>query len=278
VEVVEPLKSLRLTVGGNSHGIRAEILFRARAPAVEEPRFTYRIGPRTVLDYTRLTQNGCYEGTIELGGRRFVVTPPTVLGTRDRSWGVRPIGQSDPQMPAPPRVPQFYWLWSPLNFEDRFLLYHRNADGEGRAWNSAAVMGGLGDAQPLHMAECRSEIVYKPGTRHAKAAVIEATDRDGGRWRATLTAQAQFYMSGIGYGHPEWGHGMYRGVEAVGYDTYDLATLDENEPRFQHIQALVTAELEGPGVRRSGRGVLEQLVAGPYRPHGLTGLFDPAPG
>jgi len=278
VEVVEPLKTLRIEVRDNSHGIRAELVFQARAKAVEEPRFTWRIGPRTVMDYTRLTQNGSYEGMIVIAGKTFAVTP-AVLGTRDRSWGVRPIGLSDPQMPAPPRMPQFYWLWAPLNFEDRFLLYHRNADGEGRAWNSAAVIGAMGDAEPVHMSNCRSEIVYKSGTRHAKSAVIEAMGEAGERWRATLVTQAQFYMSGIGYGHPEWGHGMYRGEDALGYDVYDLATLNENEPRFQHIQALVSAELEGPnGVKRRGRGVLEQLVAGPYRPHGLTGLFDPAPG
>jgi hypothetical protein len=78
--------------------------------------------------------------------------------------------------------------------------------------------------------------------------------------------------------HPEWGHGMYRGDNAVGYDTYDLATVNENDPRFQHIQAFVTAKLKGSGgVAREGAGVLEQLVVGAYKPHGLTGIFDPAP-
>src|SRR5947208_292576 len=56
VEVIEPLKSLRVRVGDNPHGIRADLLFTGRAGAVEEPRFTLRQGPRAVLDYTRLTQ------------------------------------------------------------------------------------------------------------------------------------------------------------------------------------------------------------------------------
>src|SRR6202000_1109625 len=52
VEVIEPLKKLRLTVGENAHGIRADLTFTNRAPAVEEPRFTFRHGPRTFMDYT----------------------------------------------------------------------------------------------------------------------------------------------------------------------------------------------------------------------------------
>jgi hypothetical protein len=272
IEVVEPLKTLRVRVAPNAHGIAADLTFRARALAVEEPRFTYRIGPRTLLDYTRLTQNGSYEGFVEVGGRRTEIRRDQVLGTRDRSWGVRPIGLSDPQGVAPPRLPQFYWLWAPLNFADRFMLYHNNADADGVPWNSAAVVGAPGDAKPMHTRDCRSTIAYKPGTRHAAGAVIEA-----GPWRAELTAKSHFYMSGVGYGHPEWGHGMYRGDDALGYDTLELASVNENDPRYQHIQAIVGARLTGPDGARDGIGVLEQLVVGPFAPHRLTGIFDPAP-
>jgi len=41
VDVVEPLKVLRVRVADNPHGIRADITFHARALPVEEPRFTY---------------------------------------------------------------------------------------------------------------------------------------------------------------------------------------------------------------------------------------------
>ncbi len=227
VEVIEPLKRLRVHVSDNPHGITADLLFEARAKAVEEPRFTYRQGPRTIMDYTRLTQNGAYEGFITVKGARIGVERGKVLGTRDRSWGVRPIGLADPQQPAPPRPPQFYWLWSPLNFEDRFMLYHNNADGRA--------------------------------------------------WRAELAPRFNFYMSGIGYTHPEWGHGHWKGENALGYDTYDLATVNENDPRFLHVQAFVEARLSGPGVEREGTGVLEQLVIGPHAPSGFRELLDTAP-
>jgi hypothetical protein len=277
IDVVEPLKALRIRVGENPHGLEAELLFEARAKPVEEPRFTYRQGPRTLLDYTRLTQNGAYDGWISINGKRIAVVREAVIGTRDRSWGVRPIGLGDPQGLAPPRPPQFYWLWAPLNFPDRFMLYHLNADGNGRPWNTASVTGALGDDEPLHMQACASKVQYKSGTRHARFAIIDARDAKGGEWRAELTPRFHFYMSGIGYGHPEWGHGQYKGENALGFDSYETESVNENDPRFQHIQAFVTARLAGPGIERVGAGVLEQLAVGHYAPHGLTGIFDPAP-
>ncbi|MBI3676867.1 MAG: hypothetical protein HY243_09665 [Proteobacteria bacterium] len=276
VEVIEPLKRLRVRVSDNEHGIKADILFKARARAVEEPRFTYRQGPRTLLDYTRLTQNGSYEGWIDVKGKRIAIDSK-VVGTRDRSWGVRPIGLSDPQAVAPPRVPQFYWLWSPLNFEDRFMLYHNNADATGRPWNTASVLGELGDAEPMHMQACSSKIVFKPGTRHAKSATIETTDANGKNWRVELTPKFHWYMSGVGYGHPEWGHGHYKGENALGYDSYVTADVNENDLKFLHIQAFVTAKLQGPGIERSGVGVLEQLIIGPHAPSGFKEILDLAP-
>lgn len=73
VEVVEPLKSLRIRVEDNEQGIKADILYRGRTEPLKEPRFTRRNGPRTLMDLTRLTQNGTYEGWIEVGGERIEV-------------------------------------------------------------------------------------------------------------------------------------------------------------------------------------------------------------
>jgi hypothetical protein len=278
VTVLEPLERLKVTVSDNPHGIKAEIVFAARAKPVEEPRFTFRQGPRTFMDYTRLTQNGAYEGVIDVRGKRIDIERSMVVGTRDRSWGVRPIGLSDPQPPAPARPPQFYWLWSPLNFPDLFMLYHNNADENGKSWNTASVVGGLGDAEPVNMASCKADIAYKSGTRHAKACVIETIDPKGGAWRAELTPRYNFYMSGIGYTHPEWGHGQYKGENALGYDSFETASVDEKVPLFWHVQAFSTVRLSGPAnIERVGAGVLEQLVIGAHAPSGFTGLMDMAP-
>ncbi|MCE9651240.1 MAG: hypothetical protein K8R18_16595 [Parvibaculum sp.] len=277
VEVVEPLRSLRVRVDKHEHGIAADLTFHMRAEAIEEPRFTYRQGPRTIMDYTRLTQNGSYEGWIEIRGKRIEVKRDRFLGTRDRSWGIRPVGARDSQPVAPPPPSQFYWIWAPMNFEDRITLYHNNADGEGRPWNTHAVMAPTAAGAATHMASCSSDIAFKSGTRHARAATIRTVDEAGNAYRLELEPQWNFYMSGLGYTHPEWGHGHYRGALAIGYDVIETAKVNESEMHFLHVQAFSKATLTGSnGLERKGHGVLEQLIIGPHKPSGFAALSDGA--
>ena len=70
IEVLEPLRRLKIVVDAPEQGLKAEVVFEGRAFPIEEPRFMRRLGPRAFMDYTRLTQNGRYAGWIELDGRR----------------------------------------------------------------------------------------------------------------------------------------------------------------------------------------------------------------
>lgn len=263
IAVVEPFKALHIRVHDNEHGIAADLAFEGRANAVETPRTA---DSRLAADYRGLTQNGLYEGTIGVKGERIDVDYGMVLGTREHSWGVHPIPLAGPE--------QFYRLWMPLNFPDRFMLHHLYADASGKPWSTASVIGELGEAEPMRMASGMSDVVYKSGTRHAKSATVEVTAHDGRAWRADLSPRFNFYMSGIASMDSGQGH---EGGPALVYDTYDLAVLDENDPRFQHVQAFVTARLNGPDGERVGAGVLDQLVLGPHAPSGFKGFLDPAP-
>ena len=99
------------------------------------------------------------------------------------------------------------------------------------------------------------------------------TGADGDRPIAVeLEPRFEFYMSGIGYGHPQWGHGRNRGDLAVGFDVERLADADRNDPLHLHVQALCDARLElADGTERRGQGVLEQLILGRHAPSGLAG-------
>ena len=90
------LQKLRVIVDAPDRGIAADIVFTGRSAPIEEPRFIRRIGPRTVMDYTRLTQNGRYQGWIELDGvretdRRFRRNARPFLGRAARRRA-RPAG------------------------------------------------------------------------------------------------------------------------------------------------------------------------------------------
>ena len=93
IEVIEPMQSLRIRVAPNEFGLEADLVFRARTVALEEPRFVHRVENRIVMDSTRFAQFGHWEGWLSVGGKRIEVAAQQTLGTRDRSWGVRPVGE-----------------------------------------------------------------------------------------------------------------------------------------------------------------------------------------
>jgi hypothetical protein len=278
IEVIEPLQKLRLKVDAPDKGIRAELTFEGRAFPIEEPRFVRRNGPRTFMDYTRLTQNGRWSGWVERDGKRQDVAG--FVGTRDRSWGIRPVGARDEQGGAPPAPPQFFWIWSPSNFPAGSFFFHTNDDGEGEPWNRRAVWAREGaDAEGLHeIKESNISIDWKSGTRHAKRAVVTLKDARG-ESTVTFEPQYEFFMLGLGYGHPNWGHGVNKGQAiAVEREDLKLADVDVRMPHHLHVQALSKVTYKGAdGTVQVGRGVLEQLALGPHAPSGFKSMLDYAP-
>lgn len=261
IEVVEPLNRLRVIVDGE--GLAADIVFAGRSFPIAEPRFTWRVGPRTIMDYTRLTQNGHYEGWIAIDGARAPLAAGS-MGTRDRSWGVRPVGAPDAQFSG--GVPQFFWQWTPINMPRRSLFFHLNAHADGRAWNTRAVVApdGCGADGFIEHHEPRMDTGLAPGTRWPAPSVLSV---GGERFR--LEPIRRFQMRGLGYTSPRWGHGLDHGLLAVEREAIDLAGTDPARPDNLHVQML--CRVHGPD-SESGLGVFEQLAIGDYEPLGLSGL------
>lgn len=269
IEVIEPLHRLAIRLEP-FEGMAAEIEFTGRAFPIEEPRFTRRIGARAFMDYTRLTQNGHYRGWIEVDGERRDLAPGTA-GTRDRSWGVRPVGARDAQpIPGAP-LPAFFWQWTPLNLTDGSLFFHINSDSEGAPWNTrAAYVPDGGDARAIREGEGRLAAALTPGSRWPAGGSL-ALAVDGAPQSLKFEPLGRFQMRGLGYTHPEWGHGMHHGPLKVEREDIDLAGLDPLAPENQHVQIPVRVSGDAQGV-----GVFEQLILGPYAPLGLSSYLDGA--
>lgn len=277
IEVVEPLQKLKIVVDDAERGIKAEMLFEGRAFPIEEPRFIRRSGPRAFMDYTRLTQNGRYSGWVERDGKRYSVDG--FVGTRDRSWGIRSVGSRDSQEVVPPQPPQFFWLWSPCNFEAGSFFFHTNDDGDGEPWNRRAVWcpEGASTAQFAEFKEPEFSVEWASGTRHAKSAEVIMRS-GGGEMRIGFKPQYHFYMQGLGYTHPKWGHGNNHGQLLVEREDLTLSQVDQTQMGFLHIQAISEVTYDsGRGEKAVGRGVLEQLVMGPHAPSGFKSILDMAP-
>jgi len=278
VEIEEPMRALRLRVAPNEWGLAADLRFDARTPAVEEPRFVRREQGRLVMDVTRFTQFGSWQGSLEVAGERIAATPAAVLGTRDRSWGIRPVGER----PAGPMLgaPQFFWLWAPLQFDDCCTHFDVNEDAAGGRWHQygavvplLAAGGDPTDAAGLEVArDVAHRIAWEPGTRRAARAEIELAAPGAEPRAIALEPLLHFQMLGIGYLHPEWGHGVWKGPEAVAGEAWNLADCAPLDPRHIHVQTLCRARMGS----REGVGTLEQLVIGPHAASGFASLFDGA--
>ncbi len=91
IEVLEPMRKTRVTLESNETGIECDLVFTARTACVEEGRQTLRQGTRAVFDVCRFAQFGRWQGEIRYAGKTLAVDSSRVYGTKDRSWGVRPI-------------------------------------------------------------------------------------------------------------------------------------------------------------------------------------------
>lgn len=282
VEVVDPLQTLRIVVDAPDRGFAADLTFSARTPAVEEPRFTHRPGPLLTFDYTRMSQWGSWGGTVSAGGVDHDLTERDVLGCRDRSWGIRPVGERDAGG-APGAAPQFFWLWAPINFDDRCTHFDSNEFADGRPWHRAGSIIEVCDPPEAASREAADKVEpmrdatwsvdWAPGTRRARSATIELQPWRGEPERIELEPITTFQMLGLGYLHPQWNHGAWHGELEVDHEQWGVADLDPLDPRHVHVQQLVRATWGD----RTGLGVLEQLAIGPHEPSGFTDLFDGAP-
>jgi hypothetical protein len=280
VEVVEPLRQLRIRIGENPHGVEADLTFRGRTPPLEEPRQRTFAGARISIDITRMTQNGAWEGWISVKGKRVEVRPEQVIGVRDRSWGLRGVG-------TPRRLSEMFWLWAPLQAADREILFYaiENREGDPRIQGAQVVM--LNGGEPEHMADAYADLEFRPGSREVSRATLRLVRRRGrGDIKVVLTPRIEnrLFLNGLGYGHQEWGHGFDKGELAVGYDSFETGGITVHagahlDQAWAQYQAQTDAEVIFPdGQRIAARGCLEQIILGDYAPAGLKGLTDPLPG
>ena len=278
VRILEPMRRHQIVV--NHPEIRAELTFTARSGPIQEPHFLTKAGQRTVFDYTRLTQFGHWVGWIEAEGKRHEIDQSTSYGSRDRSWGTRPIGnQAD--LGAPVGARQFYWLWGPLNFPEFATHFDVNEHQDGSRWHEVGLLIDDGAWPDGPMPTQASRVTYstrlRPGTRWAEQFRLELAF-DGRRpdLRIEFEPLYEFQMMGIGYLHPEWGHGVWKGEDVHAVEAWDLPVTSPLLPNNVHIQAVCRVRADDGERIHEGVGVLEQLIVGPHDPTGLRELFDGA--
>ncbi len=281
LEIEEPLRRARVIIDDNESGVACDLTFSARTSAIQEARQILWNGQRRIMDATRFAQFGRWSGTVSHPDGEYTVDELEWRGTKDRSWGVRGVGERVP-IGAPQWPRSFFFLWAPLQWDDHVThaVFFDGPNGEVLVregltsplyGSEAEIPAELADVV-TPMATAVHRIEYHPGTRLARRAELDLIDLHGAVRTISMDPVLRFQFKGLGYGHPEWGQGMWKGELAVGGESFDPAELDLLAPENIHVQQVVKVA-DG---HRHGIGALEQIVIGPYAPAGFTDMLDGA--
>jgi hypothetical protein len=279
VEVDEPLQRLRIVLD-ETEGIAADLTWDGLFPVVQEQRHLLRTGHRVTLDAQRFAQVGTWSGHIVVDGEEITVDPARWIGTRDRSWGIRPIGEAEPAgRPADPPFEGMWWLYVPMAFEDFAIVLIIQEEPTGfRSLNDCTRIWRDGRVEQLGWP--RVKIHYTSGTRIPYGATIEAATPDGAP--VVLEVESKLGVPihiGGGYGgDSDWIHGMWKGdkfTERLTYDMTDPAV--SGRAMFGVIDHVGRATCSVGGQTVEGWGLFEHGALGRHDPSGFADWLTLAP-
>ena len=267
VEVLEPLQRLRFVVEPTEHTVAMDVTWQGHIPAVAEPRQYLRSKERVVFDTQRLAQTGTWSGALSVGDQRIAVEPDHCWGNRDRSWGVRPVGEREPDgIRQDELVLGGMWNYFPMQFADHALLYicHERDDGSRplvqaeRVWSDPER--GVDDLGP---SEHEHRLI--PGTRVIAESVIRLPE--AGMEIACTSLLPNYVSVGTGYGiDADWRHGMYQGPSPV----VQGLVLDVEETKGLAQYGIIDHVARFSYGDQVGYGLLEQGFFGPFRRYGMV--------
>jgi hypothetical protein len=268
IEVVEPLKVVRVVCEDDEHGISCDMTWTGTIPAHEEPGQVMRLNERQTFDSMRYAQTGRWEGWVQLDDRRYEVTPDRWWGSRDRSWGIRPVGEPEPPGIQGARPMEgFYWIYCPMQFDDFSILciYQDHPDGSPVMRQAVRVWP---DGRTDDLGPPTIDLRFEEGTRMATGATWHLTD-DGKPLDIDVEVLLPVHLSkATGYGsEPDWRHGMWQGdlvVQGLRFDLTDPEVLASIWGIKESVSRFTCGE-------HVGHGLFEWLLIGRHDPSGWTG-------
>ncbi|WP_304115951.1 hypothetical protein [Mycolicibacterium bacteremicum] len=279
VDVQDPLHRLRITLD-ETEGIAADLTWNGLCDVVQEQPHLMRQGNRVTLDAQRFAQLGSWSGYLEIDGERIPVDPDTWIGSRDRSWGIRPVGEAEPAgRPADPPFEGMWWLYVPIAFDDfSIVIIIQEAPDGFRSLNDCTRIWKDGRVEQLGWP--RVKIHYRSGTRIPTGATIEATALDGSpvHFQVESKLPVPIHVGGGYGGDSDWTHGMWKGAKFTERRTYDMT-----DPAIIGRSGFGVIDHVGRAVCTEGRrtaegwGLFEHGALGRHDPSGFADWLTVAP-
>lgn len=282
VEILEGLRTLRVSLSPGHGDLSFDLTFDADGPAVLEPRHFQRQLERVTFDTMRFVQTGRWSGSLTVDGRESEVEPDGWRGNRDRSWGVRPVGEAEPpgRRAAATDATSFFWIYSVMRFADYAIvvLVQELRTGE-RIMGDARLVWNDSRRDPEWLGRVEHDIEFVPGGREPAGATLRFIKPGGVTTSVRCEPQVANYIGfGTGYGlEQDWRHGMWQGDEKTQGMRNDVSELDPTMKMFCPIDYYATFAYDDGETVDTGEGLFEFAVIGPHDQYGFTEYLDVAP-
>ncbi|HSP55744.1 MAG TPA: hypothetical protein VLS25_09155 [Dehalococcoidia bacterium] len=231
-EIIVPLKSWRLELADEANSIRGSLEFHARCPLYTFRPIQWKRGDYTVAHQMHYTQSGRYKGSFTVGDRTFT----DLVGIRDRSWGIRDMGQ----------LPM--WIWISAQFPKHCVSAWLWETPEGEIIHEdGAITYEDGRVRPITRIEHELEVT--PGHRHPRHARFRLTTDDGEVHGLTA---AEISSTFLAVPQTRWSES-----DAQAMATYDARSYGHD----QHVQYEMGGE--------TGYGIVEYMFTGGVKKYGI---------
>ena len=269
IEVLEGLKRLRIVVDDNDSGLSLDVTFDGVHEPHLEPRHFIRKHGRVLFDTMRYAQLGRWTGTVNIKGHVYPITPDKWIGNRDRSWGIRPVGEEEPKgiHEGTPSM-EGMWNYFPVLFEDFTLLYILNETQDGRRTTEEAIRIWHDPSKepewlgtPVHNHQFNKAMPFKCSMKKSQVTFNDA--KEGVLVLTGIPLLETYLTAGTGYGlEPDWRHGMYQGKAEVQH--LSMNVLSDKDKMWGVVESPARFTLTGADMEIQGVGMMEFAFFSPY--------------
>ncbi|HEX5144995.1 MAG TPA: hypothetical protein VFW21_14110 [Mycobacterium sp.] len=282
--VVEPLKSVRISLDPNEHApIAFDVVLTGDFPAALEDPWPDRSpdGYRVTHNVLRYHQVGTATGWVELHGERTEVNSDEWISVRDHSWGLRPgVGKPIPGLPRRGRhkIEQMFMTWAPMTLtrpdgsKYSLFLFYQEEKGPGFSQLRYQAEQQNDDGTVFRFPAAEQQLHFEDGNRRFTHGTITLVQEDGTKRPISLTAAGPtgYHLGPAGYyGWNDWVYGEWVGDLRV--EGNHVTDCDKPEVARQvHQLRDLLVKVEDPVGGGVGMGDLETFALGAFPELGLT--------
>lgn len=283
-EVVEPLKSIRVSLDPSEHApIAFDVVMRGDFPPALEDPWPDRSpdGYRVTHNVLRYRQVGVASGWVEVEGERTEFTPQEWISVRDHSWGLRPgVGKPIPGLPrrGRHRIDQMFMTWLPMTLTRQdgstysLFVFYQEERGAGYSQIRCQAEQQNADGSSHRFASVQQQLNFRDDNRRLIGGTITLIDSDGSTRPITITAAGPggFHLGPAGYyGWNDWVYGEWVGELRVEGSHITECDKPENARKLHQLRDLLV-RVEDPAGGGVGLGNAETFALGEIPELGLT--------